>query len=89
MRVDPGKTGRHAPTSGQPASLDEPARATHPRQATALGVALTTLNPKNALLLVSGCSTILAAAPGPAAQWTALAVFIAVASLGVAAPALL
>ena len=60
-----------------------------PRQAAALGGALTTLNPKNALLLVSGCSTILAAAPGPTAQWVALVVFIAVASLGVAAPALL
>ena len=54
-----------------------------------LGLALTTVNPKNLLLVVAGALAILAASPGPLGQWVALAVFTAVASLGVAAPAVL
>ena len=53
-----------------------------------LGLALTTVNPKNLLLVTAGALAILAASPGPLGQWIALAVFTAVASLGVAAPAL-
>lgn len=57
-----------------------------------LGLLLTTVNPKNFLLVASGAMAIIAADPGSAsstAQWIALAVFTAVASLGVAAPALM
>ena len=54
-----------------------------------LGLALTTVNPKNLLLVVAGALAILAASPGPLGQWIALIVFTAIASLGVAAPAVL
>lgn len=54
-----------------------------------LGLALTTVNPKNLLLVVAGALSILAASPGPLGQWIALIVFTAIASLGVAAPAVL
>ena len=54
-----------------------------------LGLALTTVNPKNLLLVVAGALSILAASPGPLGQWVALIVFTAIASLGVAAPAVL
>ena len=54
-----------------------------------LGLALTTVNPKNLLLVVAGALAILAASPGPLGQWVALIVFTAIASLGVAAPAVL
>ena len=57
-------------------------------KAAGLGLALTTVNPKNFLLVVSGTMSIIASNPGPVGQWVALAVFMAVASLGVAAPAL-
>ena len=47
-----------------------------------LGLALTTVNPKNLLLVVAGALSILAASPGPLGQWIALIVFTAIASLG-------
>ena len=71
----------------QPAWMDR-LDALTAAKAGALGLALTTVNPKNLLLAAAGAMAILSANPGPLGQWVALGVFTAVASLGVAAPAL-
>ena len=56
------------------------------RGAAGLGFALVVLNPKNAVLVISGGLDIAAATPRPVAQAGALMVFTAVSALGVAAP---
>jgi threonine/homoserine/homoserine lactone efflux protein len=57
-----------------------------PVRAFGLAVLLGAVNPKNLLLVVSGATTIAAATASTGAQLGALAVFVVVASLGVAAP---
>ena len=57
--------------------------------ATGLGFAMVALNPKNALLVVSGGLAIAAATPMLAAQALALIVFTTVSCLAIAAPLLL
>lgn len=58
------------------------------RGAARLGLLLATVNPKNALLVISGALAIVAASYDPLAQAVALAVFVAIGSLGVLAPIL-
>ena len=57
-----------------------------PRGAAVIGAALATLNPKNAVLVISGALAIAAATPGPAAQAGALLVHTLLASAGLLAP---
>lgn len=57
-----------------------------PVKAFGLAVLLGAVNPKNLLLVVSGAAAIAAATPETSEQLGALAVFVVVASLGVAAP---
>ncbi|MEK8229049.1 GAP family protein [Oerskovia sp. M15] len=57
-----------------------------PVKAFGLAVLLGAVNPKNLLLVVSGAAAIAAATSEMADQFVALAVFVVVASLGVAAP---
>ncbi len=57
-----------------------------PAGAAAIGAALATLNPKNALLVISGALAIAAATPAPLAQAGALLLHTLVASAGLIAP---
>jgi hypothetical protein len=57
-----------------------------PRGAALIGAGLATLNPKNAVLVISGALAIAAATPGPAAQAGALLVHTLLASAGLLAP---
>lgn len=57
-----------------------------PKGAAAIGAALATLNPKNALLAISGALTVAAATPRPAAQAGAFLLHTLVASAGLLAP---
>lgn len=57
-----------------------------PVRAFGLAVLLGVVNPKNLLLVVSGATSIAAATPDAGSRAVALAVFVVVASLGVAAP---
>lgn len=58
-------------------------------RALGLGLLLVIVNPKNAILVISGALAIASATYAPAAQFGALLVFTAIASLGVSAPLIL
>jgi hypothetical protein len=58
-------------------------------RALGLGLLLVVVNPKNAVLVISGALAIAYATYAPAAQFGALLVFTAIASLGVSAPLIL
>lgn len=60
--------------------------AIRPAGAALIGAALATLNPKNAVLVISGALAIAAATPVPAAQAGALVVHALLASAGLLAP---
>ena len=74
--------GATPPTPGWMRAVD----AFTPVKAFGLAVLLGAVNPKNLLLVVSGAAAIAAATSSTSAQLGALAVFVVVASLGVAAP---
>lgn len=57
-----------------------------PARAVAVAFLLVVVNPKNAVLVISGALAIASASQNPAAQAGALAVFTLVSSLGIAAP---
>jgi len=57
--------------------------------AAGLGFVLVVLNPKNAVLVISGGLAIAAATPAPMAQALGLIVFTLISGLGIAAPLLL
>jgi threonine/homoserine/homoserine lactone efflux protein len=57
-----------------------------PVRSVAMGVALSAINPKNLLLVVGAAAAIAQTGSNPAGQAVALAVFIAIATLGVGAP---
>lgn len=79
---------------GRPRGASEPATpgwmravdAFTPAKAFGLAVLLGAVNPKNLLLVVSGAAAIAAATDDTAARFGALAVFVVVATVGVAAP---
>ncbi|WP_147796411.1 GAP family protein [Cellulomonas sp. Y8] len=74
--------GAEPPTPGWMRAVD----GFTPARAFGLAVLLGVVNPKNLLLVVSGAAAIAAATPSTGARLGALAVFVVVASLGVAAP---
>lgn len=76
------KAGASPPTPAWMRAIDGFA----PPKAFGLAVLLGAVNPKNLLLVVSGGAAIAAATSDVGAQLGALAVFVVVASLGVAAP---
>jgi threonine/homoserine/homoserine lactone efflux protein len=57
-----------------------------PARSTAMGVALSAINPKNLLLVVAAAAAIAQTGTDAAAQAVALAVFILIATLGVGSP---
>ena len=74
--------GETAPTPGWMSAID----SFTPVKAFGLAAGLGAVNPKNLLLVVAGATTIAQAAPERGQQLGALAVFVVVASLGVASP---
>jgi hypothetical protein len=76
------RAGTSPPTPGWMRAID----GFTPARALGLAVLLGAVNPKNLLLVVSGGAAIAAATSDVGAQLGALAVFVVVASLGVAAP---
>jgi threonine/homoserine/homoserine lactone efflux protein len=57
-----------------------------PTRSTAMGVALSAVNPKNLLLVVGAAAAIAQTGTGAAAQAVALAIFILIATVGVGSP---
>lgn len=76
------RAGTEPPTPGWMRAVD----GFTPARAFGLAVLLGVVNPKNLLLVVSGAAAIAAATTSTGARLGALAVFVVVASLGVAAP---
>lgn len=74
--------GETAPTPGWMSAID----SFTPVKAFGLAVGLGAVNPKNLLLVVAGATTIAQAAPERGQQLGALAVFVVIASVGVASP---
>jgi threonine/homoserine/homoserine lactone efflux protein len=74
--------GETAPTPGWMSAID----SFTPVKAFGLAAGLGAVNPKNLLLVVAGATTIAQAAPERGQQLGALAVFVVIASLGVASP---
>jgi threonine/homoserine/homoserine lactone efflux protein len=83
------KQFRDRPRGGAAAELPKWMRTVDrftPRRAAAIAVALSAINPKNLLLTVGAAATIAQAGITAGQQAIALAVFIAIATLGVGAP---
>ena len=79
------RQGTEPPTPRWMTAID----AFTPARSLGLGALLGAVNPKNLLLVVSGAAAIAGATSDSGAQAVALAVFVVVASLGVAAPIVL
>ena len=92
LLVIAAKQWRKRPGSGEEASLPKWMDAVDHfpvRRAALLGAALAAVNPKNLILVVAGATTIAQSSASGEGQAVALAVFVAVASIGTAGPLLL
>jgi threonine/homoserine/homoserine lactone efflux protein len=83
------RTWRSRPRAGEPAELPNWMRTLDrytPERATAMGVALTVVNPKNLLLAIAAAAAIAQTGVGTGQQAGALAIFVLIATLGPGIP---